>query len=314
MSGRAKSEESERDDGPQDHDVQDGVETNVGTEESGSDGEEEEGKEEEDEQASVRLEAPAELELPGSISLTASFAALGRGAVFGEVQRGARMAQETGLSSDESGDDNNEDEDQMSLEALQACSFMVSAIDTSKGTTASASPLKSKGLKAREKVDAVNAAGAIGAGGTPAKKAGGLSLHAATTSLKSSLPAAPLVSLAGLKARRNADVERLMCRALPTPAENAPVLHPGTRAARVPDDVRTRGDKWFGMKASPMTQDAKYTLELLANRHAIDPKRHYRKEAKQPKGSDRIFQIGTVVAGAGEFFARTNKVRMPLNL
>ena len=142
MSGRAKSEESERDDGPQDHDVQDGVETNVGTEESGSDGEEEEGKEEEDEQASVRLEAPAELELPGSISLTASFAALGRGAVFGEVQRGARMPQETGSSSDESGDDNNEDEDQMSLEALQACSFMVSAIDTSTGTTASASPLK----------------------------------------------------------------------------------------------------------------------------------------------------------------------------
>ena len=32
-------------------------------------------------------------------------------------------------------------------------------------------------------------------------------------------------------------------------------------------NVGCRSDKWFGMKTSAMTHDAKYTLALLANRY-----------------------------------------------
>lgn len=45
-----------------------------------------------------------------------------------------------------------------------------------------------------------------------------------------------------------------------------------------------------GMKNSELDMDAKYTLAIVANRNALDPKKHYRKEGKKPKVPS-LFQV-----------------------
>ncbi|EKX42715.1 hypothetical protein GUITHDRAFT_153517 [Guillardia theta CCMP2712] len=57
------------------------------------------------------------------------------------------------------------------------------------------------------------------------------------------------------------------------------------------------------MKNSPLDRDAKYTIALIANRHAIDPKRHYRKEERKPQNTPKLFQVGTVMSTSAEFYS-----------
>eukprot|EP00802_Teleaulax_amphioxeia_P025895 Tamp_26836.p1 GENE.Tamp_26836~~Tamp_26836.p1 ORF type:complete len:121 (-),score=10.63 Tamp_26836:83-445(-) len=74
------------------------------------------------------------------------------------------------------------------------------------------------------------------------------------------------------------------------------VQAPRPKTKNRPDSETAQDRNWFGMKASPMDHDNKYTLALLANRNAIDPKRHYRKEvASKTKGANRLFQVGTIL-------------------
>lgn len=76
----------------------------------------------------------------------------------------------------------------------------------------------------------------------------------------------------------------------------------------IPQDA---GDGWFGMKASPMTDDVKRDITLIKNRNYLDPKRFY-------KSSDRvsnIVQVGTVIEDATEYYSsRLTKKQRRSNL
>ncbi|KAI8921474.1 Fcf2 pre-rRNA processing-domain-containing protein [Entophlyctis helioformis] len=61
------------------------------------------------------------------------------------------------------------------------------------------------------------------------------------------------------------------------------------------------GKGWFGMVSTDMTDEVKRDLHILRSRGALDPKRHYKKD--DSKDLPKVFQIGTVVEGAGEYYA-----------
>jgi hypothetical protein len=54
----------------------------------------------------------------------------------------------------------------------------------------------------------------------------------------------------------------------------------------------TAGPGWYGLPATPLTQEVKNDLKVLGMRKYLDPKRFYKKE-KTP--TPKYFQIGTVV-------------------
>ncbi|KAL3701146.1 hypothetical protein R1sor_019168 [Riccia sorocarpa] len=63
----------------------------------------------------------------------------------------------------------------------------------------------------------------------------------------------------------------------------------------------TAGPKWFDMPAVTLTPELKREVELLKMRSVLDPKRHYK--ANDSKSIPKYFQIGTVVAGAADFYS-----------
>ena len=72
------------------------------------------------------------------------------------------------------------------------------------------------------------------------------------------------------------------------------------------------GPQWFNMTSTPMTDEIKADLRILANRNYLDPKKFYKSADKlSSKFKQRIVQLGTVVEGTGEFFSNrySNKER-----
>jgi hypothetical protein len=70
----------------------------------------------------------------------------------------------------------------------------------------------------------------------------------------------------------------------------------GKRRTQEVDDA---GAGWFGMRATPMTEQVKQDMTLIRNRNYLDPKRFY-------KSSDtfgKFLQAGTVIEGAAEFYS-----------
>jgi len=65
--------------------------------------------------------------------------------------------------------------------------------------------------------------------------------------------------------------------------------------------VVTTGADWFNMKSPEMTPELKTDLAIIANRAYLNPKRFYKKEGAKKLAVH--FQIGTVVAGAHEFYS-----------
>lgn len=63
------------------------------------------------------------------------------------------------------------------------------------------------------------------------------------------------------------------------------------------------GSKWFGMRPTPMTDDLKRDLQVLANRNYLDPKRFYKKSSADDLKGTMFLQRGTVIEGTGEFFS-----------
>jgi hypothetical protein len=85
-------------------------------------------------------------------------------------------------------------------------------------------------------------------------------------------------------------------------------------AARKEIKAASAGAKWFDMRPTPMTDDFKRDVQVLANRAYLDPKRFYKKSDIGTK-NNTILQRGTVIEGTGEFFsARLSKRQRQANL
>ncbi|KAK4881049.1 hypothetical protein RN001_004368 [Aquatica leii] len=57
--------------------------------------------------------------------------------------------------------------------------------------------------------------------------------------------------------------------------------------------VKTKGNKWYGLPATEVTNDVKRELQVLQMRSALDPKRFYKKN--DLKVLPKYFQIGKVI-------------------
>jgi len=74
----------------------------------------------------------------------------------------------------------------------------------------------------------------------------------------------------------------------------------------------TAGKDWFNLsRPSALTPELKSDLKLLSLRAYMDPKKFYKKESRKKKIVPTFFQVGTVIAGAQEFYSArlTNKQR-----
>ncbi|KAG5422295.1 fcf2 [Candida metapsilosis] len=73
-----------------------------------------------------------------------------------------------------------------------------------------------------------------------------------------------------------------------------PVAAASTAASTRKQAQETSGSQWFNMSRPEMTSSIKRDLQIIKQRQALDPKRHYKKDKWQiPK----FFQMGTIVEG-----------------
>jgi len=78
----------------------------------------------------------------------------------------------------------------------------------------------------------------------------------------------------------------------------------GKKALKKKKDLernKTKGDKWYGMPATEVTEEIKNDLEVLQMRGALDPKRFYKKNAN--KELPKYFQVGQYVNSPVEFYS-----------
>lgn len=79
---------------------------------------------------------------------------------------------------------------------------------------------------------------------------------------------------------------------------NAPI---NTTAARKPSSAALLSDGWFQLQATVPDREQQLLLQLIANRHALDPKRHYR---RIKLNSDWI-QVGTLLGDASDISTKS---------
>ncbi|KAI5961311.1 fcf2 [Candida margitis] len=76
-------------------------------------------------------------------------------------------------------------------------------------------------------------------------------------------------------------------------------------------DDETSGSKWFNMSRPELTSTIKRDLQIIKQRQALDPKRHYKKEKWQiPK----YFQMGTIIEGNTGYYNKLTKKQQGTNL
>lgn len=64
--------------------------------------------------------------------------------------------------------------------------------------------------------------------------------------------------------------------------------------------TETSDERWFNMKQPEITPEIKRDLQIIKQRSALDPKRHYKKDKWEiPK----FFQMGTIIEGNTEFYS-----------
>lgn len=70
-------------------------------------------------------------------------------------------------------------------------------------------------------------------------------------------------------------------------------------------NISSAGSRWFNIQSQELTPEAKKDINLLKMRAYLDPKRFYKRESKQGKGSafPEVFQFGTVEVSAREFYS-----------
>ncbi|ODQ77146.1 hypothetical protein BABINDRAFT_163870 [Babjeviella inositovora NRRL Y-12698] len=83
---------------------------------------------------------------------------------------------------------------------------------------------------------------------------------------------------------------------------NDPIVVKATAKA---SEATNAGSKWFDMPKTSLTPQLRRDLQLIQQRAALDPKRHYKKDKwKIPE----FFQMGTIIEGNTEYYsARINK-------
>jgi len=64
---------------------------------------------------------------------------------------------------------------------------------------------------------------------------------------------------------------------------------------------KTKGDKWYGMPATEVTEEIKNDLEVLQMRGALDPKRFYKKNSN--KELPKYFQVGRYIDNPVEYYS-----------
>lgn len=63
---------------------------------------------------------------------------------------------------------------------------------------------------------------------------------------------------------------------------------------------KTKGDKWYGMPATEVTEEIKNDLEILKMRGALDPKRFYKKSSNQEV--PKYFQVGRYLDSPADYY------------
>ncbi|CCG25488.1 35S rRNA processing protein [Candida orthopsilosis Co 90-125] len=86
---------------------------------------------------------------------------------------------------------------------------------------------------------------------------------------------------------------------------------PVAAAATTKKQDDTSGSGWFNMSRPELTSSIKRDLQIIKQRQALDPKRHYKKEKWQiPK----YFQMGTIVEGNTGYYNKLTKKQKGTNL
>lgn len=73
-----------------------------------------------------------------------------------------------------------------------------------------------------------------------------------------------------------------------------------SKKAKKAEREKTKGDAWYGMPATEMTDEVKRDLEVLQMRGALDPKRFYKKSSN--KELPKYFQVGHYVDTPADFY------------
>jgi len=71
---------------------------------------------------------------------------------------------------------------------------------------------------------------------------------------------------------------------------------------RKAERAKSKGDNWFGMPASELTDERRSDLELIRMRNALDPKIHYKSTDRE--ALPKFFQFGRVLDGPADRYSR----------
>ncbi|RCK64712.1 rRNA-processing protein fcf2 [Candida viswanathii] len=86
----------------------------------------------------------------------------------------------------------------------------------------------------------------------------------------------------------------------PKPKKEVIKIHDPILVPKKKTTAETTDARWFNMKQPEMTPEIKRDLQIIKQRSALDPKRHYKKEKWEiPK----YFQMGTIIEGNTEFYS-----------
>lgn len=70
------------------------------------------------------------------------------------------------------------------------------------------------------------------------------------------------------------------------------------------DRTKSAGPKWFHIQSHPFTESLQQDLKVIQNRNYMDPKKFYKSsDINTSNIGKKIYQVGTVVEGTGEFFS-----------
>jgi len=86
--------------------------------------------------------------------------------------------------------------------------------------------------------------------------------------------------------------------------ESVPRYDEGVRRLKLErrkEAEKTKGDKWFNLPATEMTDEKLRDLEIIQMRSILNPKQFYKKN--DLKTVPKYFQVGTVVDTAAEFYS-----------
>ncbi|EGW31876.1 uncharacterized protein SPAPADRAFT_62484 [Spathaspora passalidarum NRRL Y-27907] len=82
------------------------------------------------------------------------------------------------------------------------------------------------------------------------------------------------------------------------------IYDPVATAVKTDNKEQETDSRWFNMKQPELTPEIKRDLQVIKQRSALDPKRHYKKDKWEiPK----YFQMGTIVEGNAEFYSRLKR-------